>query len=102
MREQHFFCNVDNAMVDLDWKPKARKNLPFFSLRTHLLTCASYISYQYNMLAGLKDSYDNDFKLKAATGPKSKADYDFSCDDMVMNDDRIAARLFTGMSLDSK
>ena len=28
--------------------------------------------------------------------------YDFSCDDMVLNDDRIAVKLYTGQALDSK
>lgn len=63
-------------MVDLEWTPK------------------------YNMLDGLRDSYDFDFKLKPETGPKSKSDYDFSTDDMVLEDDRIANKLYTGMAPD--
>ena len=63
-------------MNDLDWKPK------------------------YNMLNGLIDSYENDFKLKPETGAKSKSDYDFSCDDMVLKDDRIGAKLYTGQASD--
>lgn len=73
MREQHFFCGVENAMVDLDWAPK------------------------YNMLAGLKDSYENDFKLKKARGG---LDLDFSADDMVLKDDRIAVKMYTGIPAD--
>lgn len=74
MREQHFFCSVDNAMVDLEWTPK------------------------YNMLNGLKDSYENDFKNKKAAG---KLKLDFECDDKILNDDRIAAKMYTGMSADT-
>lgn len=40
MREQHFFCSIDKATRDLDWKPA------------------------YSLLDGLKDSYENDFKHK--------------------------------------
>ena len=74
MREQHIFCSVDEAMKDLDWAPK------------------------YNMIDGLKDSYVNDFALKKASG---KAMYDFSCDDMVLNDDRIAVKLYDGIASDT-
>ena len=73
MREQHFFCGVENAMVDLEWTPK------------------------YNMLAGLKDSYENDFLLKKARGA---LDQDFSVDDMILNDDRIAVKMFSGIPAD--
>lgn len=73
MREQHFFCSIDKAMKDLDWKPK------------------------YNMLDGLKDSYVNDFKIKKAAG---KLKSDFTCDDMVLNDDRISAKLYDGTAKD--
>jgi len=73
MREQHFFCSIDKAMKDLDWKPK------------------------YNMLDGLKDSYINDFKIKKAAG---KLKSDFTCDDMVLNDDRISAKLYDGTARD--
>lgn len=74
MREQHFFCSVEKAMRDLDWAP------------------------QYSMLKGLKDSYENDFKIKKAAG---KLKVDFTCDDMVLKDDRIAVRLYDGMPKDS-
>lgn len=57
MREQHFFCSVDRATKDLDWEPK------------------------YDMLAGLKDAYENDFKLKKAAGTLK---VDFTCDDIVL------------------
>ena len=46
------------------------------------------------MLDGLKDSYENDFKSKKAAG---KLNLDFSCDDMVLNDERIASKLFDGV-----
>jgi len=70
MREQHFFCGIDKAMKDLEWAPK------------------------YNMLNGLKDSYENDFLVKKAAG---KLNLDFSCDDMVLNDDRIAVKMYDGI-----
>ena len=57
MREQHFFCSVKDAMTDLDWQPK------------------------FNMMDGLKDAYEKDFKVKKAAG---KLNLDFSCDDMVL------------------
>jgi len=57
MREQHFFCGIDQAMKDLEWKP------------------------QYNMAQGLKDAYENDFVAKKAAG---KLNLDFSCDDMIL------------------
>lgn len=63
MREQHFFCSVEEAMRDLDWAPK------------------------FNMADGLKDSYEKDFVVKKAAG---KLDLDFECEDMVLKDDRIA------------
>ena len=40
MREQHFFCSIDKAIKDLEWTPK------------------------YDLLSGLKDSYENDFVHK--------------------------------------
>ena len=57
MREQHFFCSVHEAMNDLNWAPK------------------------YNMLAGLKDAYENDYCIKKAAGTLKT---DFTCDDMVL------------------
>jgi len=73
MREQHFFCSVANAMADLDWKPK------------------------YNLLNGLKDSYENDFLEKKAAGNLKT---DFTCDDIVINDDRIKVKMFDGIPAD--
>ena len=54
-------------MRDLDWRPK------------------------YSMAAGLKDSFENDFKHKKAAG---KLNLDFECDDKIITDDRIAAAMF--------
>jgi len=62
MREQHFFCAIDNAMKDLEWTPK------------------------YSLLEGLKDSYTNDFLLKKAAG---KLKMDFTCDDIVIQGDKV-------------
>ena len=73
MREQHFFCSVDKAMRDLDWKPK------------------------YNMLDGLKDSYEHDFKKKKAAG---KLKLDFECDDKIVNDDRLTVKLYDAIPKD--
>lgn len=70
MREQHFFCSVDKAMSDLDWTPK------------------------YNLAAGLKDSYENDFKLRSGSNE------DFFCDDLVLKDERIVAKSFDGIPRD--
>mmetsp|Transcript_10240 Transcript_10240/g.14067 ORF Transcript_10240/g.14067 Transcript_10240/m.14067 type:complete len:373 (+) Transcript_10240:9059-10177(+) len=74
MRGQHFFCSVDKAMRDLDWAPK------------------------FNMLDGLKDSYLNDFKIKKAAGAFNN--FDFSCDDLVLKDDRVAVVSYNGMPKD--
>lgn len=73
MREQHFFCSVDKAMKDLEWKPK------------------------YNMIDGIKDSYDFDFTKKKAA---NKLKLDFTCDDMIVSDDRIAVKLYDGFPKD--
>lgn len=73
MREQHFFCSVDKAVRDLDWTPK------------------------FSILDGLKDSYLHDFKLKKASGSLKN---DFSCDDMILNDDRVAVLTYDGMAAD--
>ena len=63
---------VDKAMSELDWAPK------------------------YSMLEGLKDSYENDFKLKKSAG---KLDLDFSADDMVLKDDRLDVLMYNAMPL---
>merc|ERR1712023_445547 len=70
MRPGHFFCGIDNACRDLDWTPK------------------------YNLADGLKDSYEFDYKLRA------NKDADFTCDDMILNDDRISAKLYDGNAED--
>ena len=89
---------VDKAMRDLDWAPK------------------------YNMLDGLKDSYNNDFKIKKVPLivnstvcthayihtfsicpiPSQAAGYkaDFFCDDLVLKDDRVAVMAYNGMPAD--
>jgi len=70
MRAQHFFCGVDNAIHDLNWKPR------------------------FNMLDGLKDSYQNDFLAKQAAG---KLKSDFYTDDMILSDTRKEVEQYTGM-----
>lgn len=73
MREQHFFCSVDKAMKDLEWAPK------------------------FNMLNGLKDSYNADFLVKKGKG---KLKNDFTCDDMVLLDDRIEVKVYDAIPRD--
>jgi nucleoside-diphosphate-sugar epimerase len=70
MRPGHFFCGIDNACRDLDWSPK------------------------YDLAEGLKDSYEHDYKLRA------NKDADFTCDDIILNDDRISAKLYDGNAVD--
>lgn len=70
MRPGHFFCGIDNACRDLEWTPK------------------------YDLLSGLKDSYEYDYKLRSDKGA------DFVCDDMIINDDRISAKLYDGSAED--
>lgn len=74
MREQHFFTGVSKAMNDLDWAPK-------FSLRD-----------------GLVDSYNHDYVPKKAAGGLKN---DFTADDIILNDDRVAVKMFDGMGVDS-
>ncbi len=74
LREQHFFCAVDKAMQDLDWKPA------------------------FSMLDGLKDSYERDFKVKQAQGALKA---DFACDDIVLGDRRAAVQRYSGMAKDT-
>ncbi|KAJ1399915.1 38 kDa ribosome-associated protein precursor [Ochromonadaceae sp. CCMP2298] len=73
MRPQHFFCSVDEAMRDLDWAPK------------------------HSLLQGLTDSYLLDFtpKLEAGLVP------DFTCDIMVLKDQRVVARHYDGVPSDN-
>ena len=49
---------------------------------------------KYNLADGLKDSYEFDYKLRA------NKDADFTCDDMILNDDRISAKLYDGSAED--
>ena len=74
MRDQHFFTSVSKAMKDLDWTPK------------------------YNLADGLADSYKHDYVLKKAAGRLKK---DFTADDIILNDDRVAVKMFDGMGVDS-
>lgn len=74
MREQHFFCSVDQAKVDLEWTP------------------------QYDMLSGLKSSYEEDFKPKLKAGLFENAD--FGVDGKILDDDRVAVKMFSGLPRD--
>lgn len=56
MRVQHFFASVTKAMTELGWQP------------------------EYDLISGLKDSYDNDF---IASGRDQK-EIDFSCDEEII------------------
>ncbi|KAM3093979.1 NAD-dependent epimerase/dehydratase family protein [Phormidesmis sp. 146-35] len=57
MRTQHFFADIHKAMQDLNWQP------------------------QYDLLSGLKDSFENDY---LASG-RDQATIDFSTDDEVLS-----------------
>jgi hypothetical protein len=63
MRPGHFFTGVSKAMKDLEWEP------------------------QYNLMDGLRDSYENDFVHKKAAGGLKN---DFECDDMVLENKVLA------------
>jgi len=56
MRVQHFFANVNKAISQLNWQP------------------------EYDLLAGLKDSYENDY---LASG-RHQAEVDFSVDEEIL------------------
>lgn len=56
MRVQHFFADVHKAMTELNWQP------------------------EYDLLSGLKDSFQNDY---LASG-RDKAEVDFSVDDEIV------------------
>ena len=58
MRVQHFFASVNKAQIELNWQPK------------------------YDLISGLKDSWENDF---LATGADKLA-VDFSVDDEILNE----------------
>ena len=55
LRDQHFFTSIEKAMVDLDWKP------------------------EFDLVEGLKDSYDKDFGRGTFRKPA-----DFTVDDMIL------------------
>lgn len=55
MREQHFFCSIDKAIRDLEWKPA------------------------FSLLDGLKDSYNNDFVHKKVNPITDSHFFLFSC-----------------------
>ncbi len=57
MRTQHFFADIHKASTDLNWKP------------------------EFDLLSGLKDSYQNDY---LATG-RNKSEIDFSTDDQILS-----------------
>jgi len=73
LREQHFFCSVDQAKIDLDWEP------------------------EFSLLKGLTDSFEHDFSVKKAAGALV---FDFTTDDMVLDDDRVKVRMYDGMPED--
>jgi nucleoside-diphosphate-sugar epimerase len=56
LRVQHFFCDIHKAINQLNWQPK------------------------YSLIAGLKDSFQNDY---LASG-QDKAEVDFSTDDEII------------------
>ena len=56
LRVQHFFASVNKALTELNWQP------------------------EYDLISGLKDSFDNDF---IASG-RDKAEIDFSVDDEIL------------------
>ncbi|MBD2040774.1 NAD-dependent epimerase/dehydratase family protein [Microcoleus sp. FACHB-672] len=57
MRVQHFFADVHKAMSELNWQP------------------------EYELIAGLKDSFQNDY----LTAGREKAEVDFSTDDEILS-----------------
>lgn len=57
MRVQHFFADVHKAMSELNWQP------------------------EYDLIAGLKDSFQNDY----LTAGREKAEVDFSTDDEILS-----------------
>jgi nucleoside-diphosphate-sugar epimerase len=56
MRPQHFFTNIHKALQDLEWQP------------------------QFDLISGLKDSFQNDYLLSG----RDKAEVDFSVDDEIL------------------
>jgi nucleoside-diphosphate-sugar epimerase len=57
MRVQHFFADVHKAMSELNWQP------------------------EYDLIAGLKDSFQNDY----LTAGRNKTEIDFSTDDEILS-----------------
>lgn len=62
-RPQHFFCSPNKALRELDWEIK------------------------YDLTAGLKDAYENDFLLKKEQGGLKN---DFKTDEIVINAVKVA------------
>lgn len=56
MRLQHFFADIHKACTELGWHP------------------------QYDLVSGLKDSFQNDY----LAGQRDQADIDFSLDDQIL------------------
>lgn len=57
IRVQHFFADVQKAMTELDWQP------------------------QYDLVSGLKDSFENDYLLSG----RQDAEVDFSLDEEILS-----------------
>lgn len=56
MRQQHFFADIHNAKTDLGWQPK------------------------YDLVSGLKDSFQNDYQSSA----RNQSEIDFSLDEEIL------------------
>lgn len=63
-RPQHFFCSPNKALRELDWE------------------------IRYDLMAGLKDAYENDFLLKKERGGLKN---DFETDEIVLNALKLAS-----------
>ena len=57
MRVQHFFASINKAQIELNWQP------------------------QYDLISGLKDSWDNDYLISG----QDKLEVDFSVDDEILS-----------------
>jgi nucleoside-diphosphate-sugar epimerase len=57
IRVQHFFADIHKAMNELNWKP------------------------EFDLLSGLKDSFENDYLVKG----RAQAEIDFSIDDEILS-----------------
>ncbi|MEA5510320.1 NAD-dependent epimerase/dehydratase family protein [Crocosphaera sp. UHCC 0190] len=60
LRMQHFFADIHKALTELNWQPK------------------------YDLITGLKDSFDNDY----LASNRHKNDIDFSLDEIILSDQR--------------